>query len=472
MLTRAGNQILMANFIGDYQNENFYDGQYDILPGTPDLRGSLTTPLDNVNVNDFNALFGTNYNAGDGLPYTGHVDIDKVVNFYETYRANHSSINGAVDLTDYDGTEAIYASYIMSEFNYKDWLMLMGGVRYERTDQSYTSRTGSPREEGQGGTGLIEITDVTAAQGYGEFLPMGHLRVKLRKWFDVRAAVTKTLARPNFFNLVPWESIDNSEQSISRGKPDLKHTTAINYDLFLSFYNKFGLFTAGGFYKQLDNIDYLKTVAIVESGNIYNGYLLTEPSNVENTSTVLGTELDLQINFRSLDGFISGFLLGANLTLAKSSTFYPLFDVNTSFIPEPPFFLTTLIDTFRTGPIVGQADVITNLTLGYEKGGFSGRISAVFQSRALSPGNAGVGRSGSGVGRIPELDFYDDQFWRFDIALKQKLPKKIPITLIANVNNLSNTPERALLGTRNLLTEEEFFGFTVDFGILYKFVNQ
>ncbi|GLR19817.1 TonB-dependent receptor [Portibacter lacus] len=471
-LTRAGNQILLANFLGDYQNGNFYNGQYDLLPGTPDLRNSLTTPLDNVNVDEFNALFGTNYGAGDGLPYTGHIDIDKVVSFYEAFRAKHSMVNGVVDLTDYDGKEAIYAGYLMSEFNYNDWFMLMGGVRYERTDQSYTSRTGSPREEGDGGTGLIEITDVTAAQGYGELLPMGHMRIKLKKWFDVRAAVTKTLARPNFFNLVPWESINNAEQTIQRGKPDLKHTTAINYDLFLSFYDKFGLFTIGGFYKELDNIDYLKTIAIVEPGNIYNGYLLTEPSNVEGTSTVFGTELDLQVNFRSLKGFMNGFLLGANLTLAKSNTYYPLFEVNTSFIPQPPFFVTTLIDTFRTGPIVGQADLITNLTLGYEKSGFSGRISAVYQSRALSPGSSDVGGTSSGVGRIPELDFYDDGFWRFDVALKQKLSKKIPLTLIANINNLSNTPERTLLGTRSLLTDEEYFGFTVDFGILYTFVNQ
>ena len=68
----------------------------------------------------------------------------------------------------------------------------------------------------------------------------------------------------------PWERINNAEQQIDRGKPDLKHTTAWNYDAFLSFYNKFGLFTIGGFYKELDNIDYVKTTTIVEQGNIFN----------------------------------------------------------------------------------------------------------------------------------------------------------------------------------------------------------
>lgn len=469
-VTRAGNQILMANFLGGYHNDNFYGGQYDILLGTDEIRNSVFTSLEGINLEAHNEIFGTNYTAEDLLDYQNHVDLDKLVRFYEEYKSL-AVINGQVDLEDYDGREDIYAGYAMAEINYKKWLMVMGGFRYERTDQEYTSRTGSPREEDDGGSGLIELTDVTAAQGYDELLPMAHLRIKPKEWFDLRAAVTKTLSRPNFFNLVPWERINNSEQSIDRGKPDLKQTTAWNYDLFLSFYNKFGLFTIGGFYKELDNIDYVKTSAIVESGNVYNGYSLTEPANVKGTSTVRGIEFDLQVNFRSLDGIWKGIVLGTNLTLAKSETFYPLFEVNTEFIPIPPFFVTTLLDTVRTGSIIGQADLITNLILGYETGGFSGRISAVHQTKNLSPGNAGVGRTGSGVGRIPELDFFDDKFWRIDIALKQRLDKDGRFTLLANLNNLTNTPERALLGTNNFLSEEEFFGFTADFGILYKFVK-
>ena len=133
------------------------------------------------------------------------------------------------------------------------------------------------------------------------------------------------------------------------------------------------------------------------------------------------------------------------------------------------FFVTNLIDTVRSGPIVGQADLIANFTLGYELGGFSGRISATHQTKTLSPGNSGIGQSGSGVGRIPELDFFDDSFWRFDLAIKQKLDPKGRFTLIFNMNNITNTPERALLGSNSLLTQEEFFGYTMDFGVLYKF---
>jgi TonB-dependent receptor len=467
-LTTEAGQILLANFIGTYRNDGFFNGDFDILPGTETSRNQLSLPLDAIDIQAFNSLFKTNYNSGDALRYTGHIDQEKLNAFYAAYQ-DRAIVNSNVDLEDYDGQEDIYAAYAMTELNISKWLMLMGGLRFERTDQSYSSRSGSPLSEDEGGSGFIEFTDRNASQGYSDLLPMAHLRIKPIKWFDFRAAITKTLARPNFFNLVPWESINNSEQEINRGKPDLKHTTAWNYDAFLSFYNKFGLLTIGGFYKQLDNIDYIKSSAIVETGNIFNGYSLIEPANIIGTSDVKGVEIDLQANLRSLNGFWKGIIIGANITLAESKTFYPVFDVKTEFIPVAPFFVTTLIDTVRSGSIVGQANLIANLTLGYEIGGFSGRISAVHQTKSLSPGNPGIGRAASGVGRIPELDYFDDSFWRFDLALKQRIDKKGKFTFLLNINNITNTPERALLGTGDLLQEEEFFGFTADFGVLYKF---
>jgi TonB-dependent receptor len=466
----AGTGIAMANFMGSYRNPSFLNGAYDIMPGTAALRNSSTLPIGNsVNINTLNQLLGgTTLNTGDLLGYQGHLDMGRLVGFYQRFGSSYR-LNQEVELEDYTGEENIAAGYLMGEFNYKKWLMLMGGIRYERTDQTYTSKTGAPRDEEEGGSGLAEFVDQEAAQGYGEWLPMLHVRIKPNDWFDVRGAMTRALARPNFFNLVPWERINTSASIIDRGTPDLKHTTIWNYDLFLSFYNKMGLFTIGGFAKQLDNIDYLGSSVVNEPGSPVKGFRLNAPRNAPVTSTVRGLELDAQINLRSLKGFINGLVFSGNLTLIRSETFFPLFKVETKFIPEPPFFVTEVTDTVRSGRIPGQASLIGNVALGYEKKGFSGRLSLIYQGDALSPGNPSIGSNNTGVGVIPELDFFDQESLRLDFTMTQKFGKKSQWGMVLNVNNILNTPEAAFLGTQALLTERELFGLTADLGITYKF---
>ena len=468
-VSTGGNGIALANFIGNYQNSSFLNGDYDVMPGTSSLRNANYVLVQNVNVAQLNSLLGgTALQLGDTVRYRGHLDMARLLGFYQRF-GNDYRINQEVDLEDYTGQENISAGYLMGEFNYKKWLMLMGGIRYERTDQVYESKTGAPRDEDEGGSGLADFIDQKAAQGYGEWLPMLHIRVKPKEWFDVRGALTRTLARPNFFNLVPWERINTSTSVIDRGTPDLKHTTIWNYDLFLSFYNKFGLFTVGGFHKKMDNIDYLGSSVVNDPTSPVKGFRLNAPRNAPLGSTVEGLEFDAQINLRSLKGFINGIVFSGNLTLIRSKTFYPLFNVETKFIPEPPFFITEVTDTVRTGRIPGQASLIGNVSLGYEKKGFSGRISLIYQGDALSPGNPSIGTNNAGVGVIPELDFFDQESLRLDFTMTQKLGKKGNWGMVFNVNNILNTPEAAFLGTQKLLTERELFGLTADLGFTYKF---
>lgn len=468
-VSTPGNGIAMANFMGAYSNASFLQGDYDVMPGTAALREATYLLVQNVNTTELNRLLGgTQLKLGDTLRYSGHLDMARLLGFYQRF-GNEYALNQEVELEDYTGEENIGAGYLMGEFNYKKWLMLMGGVRYERTDQLYRSKTGAPREEEEGGSGLAQFVDQEAAQGYGEWLPMLHVRVKPSDWFDVRVAATRTLARPNFFNLVPWERINTSTSVIDRGTPDLKHTTIWNYDLFLSFYNKMGLFTIGGFYKRLNNIDYLGSSIVNEPNSPVRGFRVNAPRNAPATSTVQGLELDAQVNLRSLKGFINGFVFSGNLTLIRSETFFPLFNVETKFIPEPPFFVTEVTDTIRSGRIPGQASLIGNVSLGYEKRGFSGRLSLIYQGDALSPGNPSIGSNNTGVGVIPELDFFDQESLRLDFVMTQKLGKKGTWGLVLNVNNILNTPEAAFLGTQALLTERELFGMTADLGLTYKF---
>lgn len=468
-LTTPNGQILLANFIGTYTNDNFYGGDYDILPGTPSIRNEFSTGVEDVDITRYNDFFGSTYQIGDQISYPGHINIDKIRRFYQAYRGRYQD-DIFINSGDYNGGENILATYFMGKLNLGKKITLLGGARWEQTEQEYTSFiiSGSlDNDDDDPITGTI--SSKSAGRTYAELLPMFHLKYQPTEWLDIKGAITNTLARPNFFNIVPWEYYNPAAQEAQFGDPNLLHTTAWNYDLFFSVYNKFGLFTIGGFYKRLENIDFIAGVVETDDESVYKGWDITQPRNLQDVSTVQGVEFDFQTNLSSLSSFLRGIILSANLTLSSSKTFYPLFNVETVFVGAPTFFETTVLDTVRQGAIVGQANVLANLSLGYELGGFSGRISMIYQSDALSPGNPGIGSSEAGVGSIPEQDFFDEASYRFDVAMKQRIDKKGRWTLMFNINNLTNTPERAFLGIANRLKEEEFYGMTADLGIAFKF---
>ena len=417
----SGRKILMGNFLSqDDVVGQFLNGAYDF--GVSLDQGALDDFLSNMR----------NAKLQSGKPLF--------------------VLNPQTDLQDYNASENILASYVMAEVRLTPKLLLIPGVRFERTFNDYKSIFGTPSYDEDSTPNLAGAKDTTGSRSYYDFLPMFQLRYKVNDWSDIRAAATKTLSRPNYFNLVPWEEILYLDNNINKGNPNLKHTQVWNYDLYFSMYNQYGLFSAGGFYKKLWDIDYLRQSRIHDGGK-YNGFMITQPVNAENPSTVYGVEFDIQANLTLLPSPFDGIVFYANLSIMKSKTYFPYFAIGPRSTLPP--FTPTIIDTVREGTMPGQADYLGNLSIGYEKGGFSGRISVVFQGKSLSY-----------VGPRAELDGFTDQLTRWDIAIQQKLFEKISAFL--NINNLSNTPESSSLGVLKYPTDEEFFGWTVDLGIKYK----
>ena len=355
----------------------------------------------------------------------------------------------------YTAKEDIYAGYIMTEINIGKYIMILPGVRYEQTKNNYKSTFGNPFESEDGGenVNIGGLTDTTGGQDYKEFLPMIHFRVKPVDWFDLRLAYTKTLSRPDYYNLVPWREVSRHETYVHQGNPALLHTTAYNYDAFASFYNKLGMFTFGFFYKEIENIDYIRTSRIQEEGD-YFGFHLTEPVNSIGTSTVKGIEIELQTNFRYLPRPFDGIVLYANYSRMFSQTEFPYLYL-AGYESTPPF-RSILVDTIRLGRMPGQVDYVGNISLGYEKGGFSGRVSLIIQGPSLQF-----------VGTRHELDGFNGSFARWDMVLRQKIGKRFSVYF--NLNNFTNYSESSYLGSTRYPTREELYGWTADIGVRYVF---
>ncbi len=381
------------------------------------------------------------------------LNADALASFYDRF-SNFYEDNRFTDLQDYEAGESVTAFYAMFEFNLGSRFTLLPGFRYEVAENFYKGNFGNLRGNlGEVGT----ISDTTGGQNYSEFLPQIHFKANIINGIDLRLAYTKSLARPNYDNLVPFQNVNDPEQILSQGNPNLKHTTATNYDVFLSFYkNSIGYFSVGFFYKELENIDYIRTTRLQEGE--FAGYDLTSPVNAEGTSTVRGIEFDFQTDFRYLPKPFDGLILSTNIAFIESETFFPEFKIGPRS-SEPPF-TPIIIDTVRAGKLPGQPDVTASFTLGYEIGLFSARASLAYQQDILD--------------EIAVTSFTDGlsagfNFW--DFRLNQSFKKMRNLTFFLNINNVLSESEREFVGSDAISRKSKDFnyGFTMSTGIKVKF---
>lgn len=419
--------IAISNFLSGYSADRFLNGRYFMGPGAGDINGpGLNRDLTSTLVRNLDAL---NYLAKDFI----------------------------ADIDDYTSRETISSSYVMTELNFSTKLLILAGVRMEHTQTRYRGNFMISGIDYDDGGAFEQLTiDSLGGRSYTEWMPMIHLRYKTSSWSDIRLAATKTLARPDFTNLIPYRRINDNDQTIAQANPLLLHTTAWNYDITFSMYNKYGLLTISGFHKRLQNIDYQRTFTrILPPDDPYLGYTITSPDNSNRTTTIWGSEIDLQANLRFLPDPFNSLILAFNATILRSETFYP-FIPPPQRSPDPPYTPVVLLNEFRSGRAPRQANLISNISLGYERKGFSARISMVYQ-----------GDTSSEIGPVPALDSFTGGNTRFDLAVKQRIRKNLSVYF--NWNNLSNAPEISYLGNSSRPTSEAYYGYTADLGLQYKF---
>jgi TonB-dependent receptor len=354
------------------------------------------------------------------------------------------------DLEDYSAGEKIAAGYLMSTFNLGPRVMFLPGIRYERTSSHYATKHSSTITYDENGDEIAGPgVDTLGTRTEEEFLPMIHLRYRATDWADLRLAYTRTLARPNYLDLAPWER--ETSDGLERGEPFLMNSHARNYDVIASFYNDFALFTVGGFYKNLDGIVYIRksrAQSILGAGQVDYYH----PENSEYETTVYGMEFELQSSLSMLPSPFDGLILNVNYSIIHSETRFPYQIVRTYRRPPNPQTFIQYVDSTRESTMPGQADRLANVTLGYEKKGLSVRISMAYQGDALQV-----------VGASPQQDGFSKEFLRWDLSMQYKfLPG---VALLANVTNLTSLPEGSYLGDSSSPTREEYYGWTLDVGI-------
>lgn len=384
----------------------------------------------------------------------------------------------------YDITERISAAYLMNTFNVGSMITLIAGVRVENESNDYLSKYSSSALSGFPVTGTF--TDTSASHTETSWLPNFHLTIRPTDFMNVRFAAYRALARPDFnmrLNKLVAR-ITNPRNIVTAGNPGLKNAKAWNFEVNTSFFgNEIGLFTVSAFYRRIDDMfhvvsnipcDYkhgvgsvLDTLGITWAMPfpLNSPMSLTYAMNSDKPTKVWGFEIEHQANLTFLPGYLANIVLNYNLSIIRSETFVLSYRTDTIYTYYPgignvPSYKNVIID--QKQKLEGQPDLFGNVALGYDIGGFSGRVSVFFQGE--------YNRSYSASRRS---DPVIQPFSRWDLTLKQRLTENIAVFF--NLNNFTSVEEQVYTANRDpsanweTLTSNQRYGMSGDLGVRVEF---
>ena len=339
-----------------------------------------------------------------------------------------AATNGEVSIDstkeDYDLTEDTFAAYLMAEWELSDRASLIAGVRYEDTElvsNGYFSLENDDFDFA-GATARrldIAIPMEVGKNTYSDIFPSVHLRFEPRDDILVRASIWTSFSRPSFAEArafakidgdielcIPNTRVDNvpgtgecdddpenlagdddtgadlqawelaRDNGMQVGNPNLDPMTSTNFDASIGWYVSESKFLqAAVFYKDikdfivalngatmgLDELPVPLPVDQVTEFIIAPDLVLTDIDLTVNgdTAKVYGVELTYSQFFEN------GLFFHTNLTLLESSA---------RLDPE-----------FRVGsiPLPDQADMVANVTAGWENDSMSVRVIANYRDEIL-----------------------------------------------------------------------------------------
>lgn len=211
---------------------------------------------------------------------------------------------------DYHVDEKTEAAFVQLNFEANVGVPMTGnvGVRFVRHKDTMSGELAS------GGV----YTPTTFTHSENTPLPSLNLTFKLLHDLQWRIAASKVIAYPDFSQIRPSISLLPAQGAASGGNPNLKPTTATQFDTSLEYYFQPGAaLTADVFYKRLHDFWLSETQqnAFTIGGVNYNLTGAVDGGN----ATVKGAEFGYQQFFRMLPGWLSGLGMAANYTYIKAA---------------------------------------------------------------------------------------------------------------------------------------------------------
>ena len=254
----------------------------------------------------------------------------------------------------------IYSSYMMLDLPLSAKWQVMSGVRLESSDQTVTTYDpfAASRKE-------IEANLQTL-----DWLPGLNVTYRLTERMNLRFAASRTITRPDFRELAPFEFTDFVGGRTILGNPELERTQIDNFDFRWEVFPQIGgILAISAFYKRFQKpIEQI----VQPQAEVRITY-----ENAEGAHNY-GLELEARQNLGVLTDALRNFSINTNAALISSQVVLPE-DVG--------------IQTSSERPLQGQCPYIVNVSVGYEdpNWGISSAVAYnIFGRRLSEVGNHGV----------------------------------------------------------------------------------
>ena len=318
------------------------------------------------------------------------------------------------------------------------------GMSYKLQGQSYYNAM----EEDD-----VQVAPVAFDEDYHNLLPSNNLRYKPRKDLILRAAYTQSIARPSFGDLTPTANtieIEEDDDEIAlqaeSGNPALEPYKSQNFDFSIEYYpNNLGILSVGIFYKRIDDVIYQADVSSIMDPSDYAGNIpvtdieVFQPLNGE-SADLRGLEFGWTRHLSELPPPFDGLILTANATFTHSEADLGLGEggerSSDSYLPL-------------------QADRVANLVIGYEKNGWSLRLSSAYVSERI----AGIDLENE------NNDLYEDAHHQIDLTVKYDFSERFQVYF--NVINLNEEPNYRFYGSTRYNAQFDEIGRSYVLGLTY-----
>ncbi len=351
-------------------------------------------------------------------------------------------------------TETVSAAYLMTQGRIKQTGFL-AGVRFEKTEDDtwgwVRQRFGSTAAQqaadpvGSAQRDYANTFRVTSGS-YTKAFPSVHLTHDFNARLKGRLSWSNSFGRPPLSNLMPSETINETERTVTINNPDLKPQTAENWDASLEYYfEPVGSVSVGWFHKTIEdffqnNVPF-GTVGVGANNGFngeYEGFSLQGRGNL-GQAVIQGWELSYQQQLTALPGLLRGLGVFANYTyLTTHGNWGGGVSLSTNRVPG---FIP------RTG----------NLGLSWRHRGFSARVNATYTGGYLDSANVAN----------PALNLHRVERTIVNAGFAYQLRPSVSLSL--DVANIFNERQAFYRGFSDRIQSAIIPGTTLTFGVSGRF---